>query len=326
MRKRNQLKRVQKILKTKNERLMSLIDQNMDGVIELDLEGRFKTVNDVFCEISGYSKEELIGQSFNPLIRKEELEDTLANFQKSLHGEAISYKNWIVYKHGHMVLLDVKTIPIIVEKNIEGIYLLVKNITTEFLAQKELVETKEELVNSEEKFRLISEYAFDIIKLVSPTGFIEYISPSIKNITGYSQEDFIGKDFTQFIHPNDRLILEQEYENFINCFIDQSMIEVRIRHRNGHWLWLESSTRVVKINGLIKQFVTIARDITERKESRDQLAQMAFRDYLTKLPNRRLFEKKLHFAIEQGKHSNKIVANAISANFMISFFLLEWSG
>ena len=81
-----------------------------------------------------------------------------------------------------------------------------------------------------------------------------------------------------------------------------------VQHRNGHYIWMEASISAIVENGEVKQLVTIARDITERKKFRDELARMAFYDFLSGLPNRRTFDDRLEMAIQQANRFKKKVA------------------
>lgn len=163
-----------------------------------------------------------------------------------------------------------------------------------------------ELRKNEERFRIISENSMDMIKLVDSSGLVEYMSPSVQDITGYQPSDFIGKPYTLHYHEEDVSQLKQEYLDLLEG-LEESVIEARFKHKNGHFIWLESTTKVIKEDGCVKQFVTISRDISERMSEREKLSKMAFYDYLTGIPNRRLFEDHLDLAINQARRSNKMV-------------------
>ncbi|WP_051775212.1 sensor domain-containing protein [Paenibacillus tyrfis] len=69
---------------------------------------------------------------------------------------------------------------------------------------------------------------------------------------------------------------------------------------------VEINSRVVKLNQS-KVMLSIARDITERKEAESKIRQMLYYDELTNLPNRRLFISRLEAAIQRARHNNTMV-------------------
>lgn len=160
---------------------------------------------------------------------------------------------------------------------------------------------------SQEKYRLITENAFDIIKLINPVGIIEYVSPSIEKILGYNPAEYIGQLSMINIHPDDIPVIKEKYVQLVQGD-NVSFVEIRVRHKSGHYLWMEASTTPVMERGRIKQFVTIERDITDRKSLQDELEKAAFYDYLSGLPNRRTFDDRLEHTIHQANQLKRKVA------------------
>lgn len=294
-------------LKISQKRLQSLIENNVDGVFELDLEGNFISINKMVMKITGYQESELIGKSFLPIIREDCLEDTIIHFKKAMNGENIRIDTSIHHKMGHTVHLFIKSIPIIIDNVLVGVYGIAKDITEEKHLQEELHEKTEKLRKSQEMYQLITENAFDVIKLISPTGVIKYVSPSDEKILGFSSSQTVGKPFTSFIHQDDLPLLSKRMNELIDGN-NLSAVELRVQHKNGHYIWMEASTSPVVENGEISEFVTIARDVTEKKRLRDELEKAAFYDYLSGLPNRRVFDEQLQNEILKANCSNQMVA------------------
>jgi diguanylate cyclase (GGDEF)-like protein/PAS domain S-box-containing protein len=75
--------------------------------------------------------------------------------------------------------------------------------------------------------------------------------------------------------------------------------EYRVRHRAGHWIWVQSRGRVVErsAGGQPVRMLGTRMDISARKLAEAEIAHLAFYDGLTKLPNRRLLLDRLHHAI-----------------------------
>ena len=299
-REERELKETKNNLEKHQKRLNSLVENNGDAIYEMDLKGNLISINNMFTIISGYGESEIVGTSFVPLIVEEYLDGTLAHFMNSIEGSREEYETWIRNKEGQLVQLLVKNVPIIIDGDIVGIYGIAKDVTALNTIDKELQE-------SQEKYRLITENAFDIIQLMNTSGIVEYVSPSNENILGYNYEEYVGHPITKYIHPDDITNIEKGFKRIISG-AKPLPYELRVLHKNGHYLWMEASTTQIVENGGVKQLVTIARDITERKKHREDLAKMAFYDYLTGLPNRRTFDERFNMAILQANRSNKKVA------------------
>ncbi|WP_236610235.1 sensor domain-containing diguanylate cyclase [Planococcus halocryophilus] len=164
-----------------------------------------------------------------------------------------------------------------------------------------------ELQKSQEKYRLITESTLDIITLMNLSGEIEYVSPASKKVLGFSDKVYIGKLFTQNIHPEDTFTLIDNVTAVINGG-QPTPLDVRYLHQDGHYIWMEVSPTPVYSNGEMTQLFTLARDVTERKRLQSDIAKMAFYDHLSGIPNRRSFDEKLEKAVLQANRTNKKIA------------------
>ena len=132
---------------------------------------------------------------------------------------------------------------------------------------------RKELGHREEFFRLISENAADMIAVVDADGHRLYNSPSYERILGYSPDELKGTLAFGQIHPDDLLRVQQAATAARIGGVGQS-IEYRMRHKDGSWRVLESTSRTVRHeNGEIEKLVIVNRDVTERKDLEEQFRQ-----------------------------------------------------
>jgi PAS domain S-box-containing protein len=144
-----------------------------------------------------------------------------------------------------------------------------------------------------ELFRLISENAADMIALVDVTGKRLYNSPAYSKLLGYSREELRTTSSFQQIHPDDRQKVMAAAEDARRTGLGKK-VEYRIRHKDGHWLVVESTANTVRnAQGAVEMLVIVNRDISERKRAEEQLKHNALHDALTNLPNRKLFHDRL---------------------------------
>jgi two-component system cell cycle sensor histidine kinase/response regulator CckA len=136
-------------------------------------------------------------------------------------------------------------------------------------------EAERALQESEERFRRLAEHVPDVIyrfRLV-PTRGLEYISPSITAVTGYTPEEYYADPDLVFdlLHADDRPLLEQQLRT-----PRTEPLQLRWISKDGEIVWTESrSTTVVDEDGTPVALEGVARDITDRKCAEDELARLA---------------------------------------------------
>jgi PAS domain S-box-containing protein len=126
------------------------------------------------------------------------------------------------------------------------------------------------LLESEAQFRLLAENASDMITRLSTDGRMLYISPASKSILGYLPEEIINAISFDLIHEDDRVWVKAMFENREKTSFT---IAYRARHKEGHYVWLESSARAIldRNTNEITEIQTASRDITERKRAEEEL-------------------------------------------------------
>ena len=143
-----------------------------------------------------------------------------------------------------------------------------------FLEEK-LVKSKIEVKESEEKYRLISENANDLIAILNDKYEYEYINEqAYLRILGYSKDQLIGKSVWELVHPEDieRIVSSQQLT--IDGFQEaegEDKEEIRIKHKNGNYIWMEYTGKVFVNSKGNPNVIVITRDIRERKKAEDLL-------------------------------------------------------
>ena len=126
---------------------------------------------------------------------------------------------------------------------------------------------RRELVEREELFHLISQNAADMIAVVDMEGRRLFNSLSYKKVIGYSPEELQSFSAFEQIHPDDREHVKKAAEDARHSGIGTTL-EYRLRHKNGTWLVLESTSSVIRnAKGEPEKLVIVNRNITQRKRA-----------------------------------------------------------
>ena len=128
----------------------------------------------------------------------------------------------------------------------------------------------EELRKSEERFRLITECAEDLIGVTDPEGARLYGSPSYERFLGYTRAELSANGAFDQVHPEDRDRAMTAIRTTLEKGLPQ-VCEYRLRHKNGTWVTVESHAVPFRnAGGTAESVLTVARDITERKQAEQE--------------------------------------------------------
>lgn len=155
----------------------------------------------------------------------------------------------------------------------------------------EMKQAEENLRFSEEKFRTIVQHLTDIILIVDKTLTIKYESPAVARVFGYEPGALVGKNGLNFIHPEDHNIVLHEFEQVLKRTNDFKPTELRVKHKKGHYVYLEILGDNLLNHPAVGGILLTARDVTERKENEVQLG--LYRNHLEQLVKKRTEEIEL---------------------------------
>jgi diguanylate cyclase (GGDEF)-like protein/PAS domain S-box-containing protein len=118
----------------------------------------------------------------------------------------------------------------------------------------------------ERLYRLLADNATDVISLLDAEGRHLYVSPSVTALTGYDPDELVGADGWSFMHPDDLADLQSGLQT---AAAEGRVVtlEYRIRHADGHYVWVETKARTVG-----EEIQCSTRDISARREASAELA------------------------------------------------------
>ena len=179
--------------------------------------------------------------------------------------------------------------------------------------QNQLTESKSEiergLTSSEARWKFALEGSGDGVWDWMPETDEVFFSHQIIALLGYNANDFIGKMklWSSLLHPDDAKESVKAMYRHLKGETEDYSFEHRIRHKDGHWVWILSRGMVISRdeNNFATRVVGTHTDISSHKETEALIWRQANLDMLTTLPNRRLFQDHLKQAMSNTDENGK---------------------
>ena len=165
------------------------------------------------------------------------------------------------------MLLEKVTTSINKEGNVDRIYIVKADYT-------HIENAEQNLIESERKFRFISENITDLITIIDIDGRFMYVSPSSEKVIGYTTEDLVGKNSIFLIHKEDVTpYIEEALEKSV--FDKKEVIlRYRILSKQGNYYWVETHFKpIIDVNNQTTSIICSTRDVTEREQLMKDLQQ-----------------------------------------------------
>lgn len=240
-------------------------------------DARIIDVNDMFCRMVGYTREELLTMTISDLEAVESPEETAAHIRKTIATGHDLFETQHRHKDGHILDLEISV------SHADGmLYVFTRDIS---LRKQQEAEAK--------LTSLIFSASTASIMATDADNRIVTVNPAFTRISGYELHEVIGK--------NPRLL--QSGRQGKNFYQQMWQTLQQQGHWEGEWWnrrkngdeYAEQVTMNVVRNrdGSIYRYVKISSDITEKKKLDDLIWRQAHYDTVTHLPNRRLFQNQL---------------------------------
>ena len=274
-------KRAEDQLSESLAKLQWTIDEAPVGVAMVGTDKRFLQCNKSFCDFLGYSAEELKGKTIAEITFPDDIEIGMADLRAIVADEKKTSRvqKRYVRKDGRMVWGDL-TISLIRDRQGNPLYFLpiIQDIT-------ERVQAEEAIRRAEKRSSALIENAPDGIVFVSTDGKFTYASPITYELFGYDTDQMSQLDPNILTHPDDLPKVLTVLSGVIQNPSLVTTLQYRFRHKDGRWLWIESTFSNLIAEPSIQAIVINFRDITERKRSEKALqeSERKFRETVVNL-------------------------------------------
>lgn len=187
---------------------------------------------------------------------------------------------------------------------------------------REILESRTSLAASEEKYRLLADTTADVIWVFNvDLGKFVYISPSIKELRGYTVEEAMSEDFVDKLAFNCGSEYMEEISSRKEEFIAEPdspksyIYEIQQPCKNGEIVWVETASRFRYNSQGEIEMVSSSRNINERKMKEEEIRYIDFHDPLTGLLNRKALRQ--NFLDTKADRLQKSAININIDNFRI---------
>lgn len=247
--------------------------------IEFTPEGVITEANQLFLDLVGYNKQEIIGKHHSIFI--EEGEENYDEIWTEIRKGKITggeYKR--VKKNGELFWIIGNYNPVLDEnQQIKQVIKFVVNITDRKLAEKKLKE-------SEVKFRLLIESATDMFYCTDDKGQFIYVNEIASKVTEYTIKELLNKKYIDLVRYDFKVKVEEFYVKQASDVDDVTYLEFPIITKQGKEIWVGQNVQLIYNNDKFFGVQAIARDITDLKVAQDEVEKLKtfYKKVLNKIP------------------------------------------
>ncbi|MBV1756480.1 MAG: PAS domain S-box protein [Dethiosulfatibacter sp.] len=238
----------------------TLIETTQDGFWVIDINGKITDVNEMYCQMTGYTKTELLGMKIAELEALETQQEIMARIKQITEKKSVIFETCHKRKDGS--LFDIEISATFVDHD-AGVFVFCRDITKRKKFEFDLRQ-------SEEKFQLLFNKApLGYQSLDFEGRFIEVNQKWLETL-GYSKEEVVGKWFGDFLCPEHVEGFRQRFPIFKSQGYIHS--EFEMLHKDGQRLFIAFEGKVgYNADGEFKQTHCILQDITARKQTEEAL-------------------------------------------------------
>jgi PAS domain S-box-containing protein len=270
-------RKIQSDLQESEQNYRTLVEHTQDGVFIVQ-NGRLVFYNGTFAKMIGYDEDELIGHPITEMIAPEDREIVLSRHQERIAGRQLpeSYEFSVLRKDGTTRLRMQMLVGVGTYKGGPATIGTLHNIGEDRRREEALRE-------SEERHRLLTDNASDVIWTIDLEGHFTYVSPSVEKLCGHTAEETLKKSIDEVLTEQSLAIVRKE----LSAAGEDVRAGRRFRgyrgeleqiRKDGSTIWTDVTTTGIYNNA--NEFVGIlgiSRDITDRKRLEKALVESEFK-------------------------------------------------
>jgi PAS domain S-box-containing protein len=244
-----------------NLRLRATFEQAAVGIAHVDRDGRWLRVNRKLCDITGYSREELLTLKFQEITHPDDLEPDLGLAFQLYNGDIPSYILQKRYRHknGSFVWVNLTVSAVRDRQNNFKFYIAV----IEDISQRPV--TEQPAGASEHSFQVMADALPVMLRRLDVEKAGVFFNTNWLEFTGRTADQELGNGWLDLLHPDDA---EHCLLTYTSGFDTQQPIrlEYRMRRRDGEYRSLLDHSAPYYSNGSFAGYLSVCVDITETRE------------------------------------------------------------
>ena len=240
--------------------LAAVLDRVSDGVVTVDPNFVFTSVNAAAGELARRMPETLMGRHMFDAFP-----EARGSVFEERFREAFDTQQVLEFEQGSAILgvhLSLKVFPFS-----DGLAIVCRDVT-------EVVNTQQGLDESEERYRLLAENSSDVVYLAGPDRRVTWISANVSRAIGWTAHELVGTSMFDLIHPEDQARIAAVQEQvFAGIQVENPSggYVSRFRAKDGSWVWMSlTSATVNDSEGRMRAAVISMRDVTSLVEARQR--------------------------------------------------------
>jgi PAS domain S-box-containing protein len=256
---------------TELDRMAKVATHTSNSVLVTDEHLRIVWVNDSFVRLTGHSREDALGRTPGDLLNDEATDlEAVARMNETLRqGRSVRMQLQNKSKTGRTYWVETEMQPL---HDTQGSFAGYVSIETDITAKREADEQlKSALRFSDGLMRTINQYA--IVSETDPAGIITRANEAFCRVTGYTEAELLGAShniINSGVHPPS--FWAEVWQTISSNHPWRG--EVCNRAKDGSHYWVDSMIApLVDQHGVIEKYVSIRRDITERKKLEQEISE-----------------------------------------------------
>jgi PAS domain S-box-containing protein len=254
----------------------ALVEAFAEGVYLVDTSGVCVYANPAVGEMLGHDVGALIGTDIHSVIHHSHADgspfprDVCPLFRGATLGIPCEVTDQVLWRaDGTPLPVEYRTRPLEADGRLAGavvtFHAFLRDVT-------ERQVTARSLERSEELHRLLTEQSTDLISRHTRDGRFLYVSPASCDLLGHTPEELMGRLLQELVHPDDVGNLDGVSARVLDVQ-ERAEVTLRLRHRDGHWVWVESVLSALGSEDGTSHVQAQTRDITDRHVREAQLEQ-----------------------------------------------------
>jgi PAS domain S-box-containing protein len=241
-----------------------LIENVSDIIISTDTDFKIITWNRAAEKIYGLPSHDAVGKRTSELVTYEYVDTDQQKALEELQQQS-AWKGKIIFRNtaGEPIYLQSTVSALTDEKGTFIGYVAVNRDITEQVKAEQFTR------KSEAFYRSLIADSLDGIALADATGLISFVAPSVTNILGYEPEELINTNIFLLAHPDDAAMAKDAFLEEVEKDAQKQYIVIRVKHRNGEWLWCSVRGHNLMHNEYVQSMVIYFSDDTRRKKMED---------------------------------------------------------